>query len=135
MRALALVALLVSAAAGRAQPPGKSPLGQGPPPDRPRWEYAELSFRAVSPNFFGKDKDEQPKAPATTVKWTTDREEATFTGFADFAGKVKMDGFKQDASVTHQRVQILNHLGREGWELVESTTGPARTMLFKRRVR
>ena len=128
MRTLSALALLVVASAGQAQPP-----------ERVRWEYAELSVRSVSPGFFGKDKGEQPKAAttdsSTTVKWTTDKEEATFAGYADFAEKVKLVGFKKDTSLNHQRVQILNHLGNEGWELVESVSGPARTMLFKRRVR
>jgi hypothetical protein len=137
MRALSALVLLVVASTGQAQPPGKNPLGQGSPPEKVRWEYAELFVRTIP--AFQKDGDERPKAPTTTVKWTTDKEEATFTSYADFAGKVKMDGFKVDASPSHQRVQILNHLGHEGWELVESgsmTSGVAsRTMLFKRRVR
>lgn len=150
MRALSALALLLLASAGLAQPPGPfgqpnglggfgQPSGKGTfaaPIEKVRWEYAELAVRTLP--SFAKDGDEKAKA-TQTIRWTTDKEETTYTSYADFAGKVKMDGFKQDAPATHQRIQVLNHLGNEGWELVESTSNtsgpPNRTMLFKRRAR
>jgi hypothetical protein len=136
MRILSALTLLVVASAGQAEPPGKNPLGQGSPPEKVRWEYAELFVRTVP--SFAKDGDERPKS-SLSIRWTTDKEETTYTSYADFAEKVKVDGFKKDAPTTHQRIQVLNHLGNEGWELAEGgsmTPGVAsRTMLFKRRVR
>ncbi|HYH65291.1 MAG TPA: hypothetical protein VD866_11405, partial [Urbifossiella sp.] len=130
--------------AGQAQPPGKSPFGQPNPPEKARWEYAELYYRSTLPP--AKDNEERPQ-PSVTIRWTTDKDEVTFNGWAEFSEKAKAN-LKKDASATHLRVQLLNHFGNEGWELVESTSSTAafnprgtsatsgtRTMLFKRRVR
>jgi hypothetical protein len=129
MRVLSALALLVLASAGQSQPPGKGGVA---PPEKVRWEYAELSVRTGTP--FPRDADERPKS-SVTIRWTTDKEEQSFTGYADFAEKVKVGGFKKDAPTTHQRIQVLNHLGNEGWELAESgsmTSGVAILMTCNR---
>lgn len=128
----ALTALLVIAAGTHAQPPEK----------QAKWEYAELYFRSISrPAAEG---EERP-APSVTIRWTTGKNETTVNGWAEFAEKIKATGFKKDGSPSLQRLQILNHLGSEGWEVIDttqnSTTGAkgaaglpvSNTLLFKRR--
>jgi hypothetical protein len=110
MRSLSLAALtvlLVLAAGSHAQPPEK----------QAKWEYAELYVRTVSrPPAEG---EERP-APTVTIRWTTGKDETSVTGWAEFAEKIKATGFKKDGSLTLQRLQILNHLGSEGWEMVDN---------------
>jgi len=169
MRLVTAVALLVLASTGLAQPPGpfgrppgngqigqpnglggfgqpngKNPFGQGSPPEKVRWEYAEMYYRFVQAPLDG----DHNAPPTLTIQWATGKEELQAASWAAFAEKLKLPGLKKDGSQAFQRMQVLDHLGGEGWELVEvagsntnlSTEGArfgsnSRTMLFKRRVR
>ena len=59
-------------------------------------------------------------------------------GWDDLAAKLKMSGAKKAATPAGRKVQVLNHLGGEGWELVGVTGGTtaagAAVWTFKRRV-
>jgi hypothetical protein len=86
-------------------------------PEKPRWEYAELSYRAGRPGGRGPDETEVP-ALASVIRWTTGEGEIEAKSWTELGEKLKAPPFKKDASVTLQRIQLLNHLGGEGWEMV-----------------
>jgi hypothetical protein len=121
---------------------------------RVKWEYAELVYRTVPSRPAGKDNEgnEVPAVPAkATIRWTTGTGEISVNGWEELAEKLKATVKKED-SMSFQKIQVLNALGAEGWELVEQGNtppggvapglgGPTRgspltptTMLFKRRV-
>src|SRR5262249_15458491 len=121
-------------------------------PEKPRWEYAELSYRSGRP-ARAKDDTELTTIPPT-IRWTTGEGEIEVRSWTEFAEKLKAAPPKKDASATLQRIQLLNYLGSEGWEMVgyQGTTtssafgpadrvGPATTITgagtwtFKRRAR
>jgi hypothetical protein len=54
---------------GFGQPSSKNPIGQGSPPEKVRWEYAEITYRASPsrPAGKGKDGNEVPAVPDTTT--------------------------------------------------------------------
>jgi hypothetical protein len=104
MRAFSALCLLVLASAGQAQQPG-----QVAPPEKARWEYAELFYRTTT--LPAKDNEERPQS-TVTVRWTTAKEEALFKGWGDFAEKLKAD-LKKEGTPNLHRIQILNHLGSE----------------------
>jgi hypothetical protein len=93
------------------------------PPDKPpRWEYAELSYRAVPgrPGGVAADGTEVPATPSSvTVHWITKDGEAEAKDWAELAEKLKAKGFKKEGSATYQKIQMLNVLGEEGWELMD----------------
>jgi hypothetical protein len=117
--------------------------------DKPKWEYAELSIRATS-RPLPKDANEAAAPQPPTIRWLAGMDEVDFKGYAEFAEKFKIANFKKEASVNVQRLQLLNYLGSEGWELMSATgttatgfpsgrgTGPGTTtpmvFTFKRRV-
>jgi hypothetical protein len=121
-------------------------LGDKPP----RWEYAELTYRSTSARGpgFGNDPAETPPAPTVTVRWVNGAGEVEVKSWAELAEKLKATGFKKDGSASFQKIQVLNFLGGEGWELVEQTgpaatstarspagaVGPSGTWMFKRRL-
>lgn len=119
MRLLSLTAVVVFAATAPAAPN----LGDRPP----KWEYAELSYR-VSPGraaTVDADGKEVPAVPASVaIKWVTPAGEVDVKGWDELIAKVKAPALKK-GSANYTRLQILNYLGGEGWELVEQhTTGP-----------
>jgi hypothetical protein len=134
---LASAALILGLAASAAAAPN---LG-----DRPaRWEYAELTYRSTSVRGgFGGD-DTPPPAPTVTVRWVTGAGEVEVKGWAELAEKLKVTGFKKDGSASLQKIQVLNFLGADGWELMEHAgpvaASPARgpgssgAWMFKRRL-
>jgi hypothetical protein len=139
MRILSLVTLFVVTASSVAAPG-----------DQPKWEYAELSYRSIAarPGVVGPDGNDRPATPASAaIRWLSGAEEMALKSWTEMAEKLKVTGFKKDGSAALQKIQILNYLGSEGWELMEqqdnaTTTGFARagtatnhTWLFKRRVR
>ncbi|HEX4610576.1 MAG TPA: hypothetical protein VH092_20470 [Urbifossiella sp.] len=132
MRTCSAVAVLVLAATGQAQQPGK---GVFQPPELVRWEYAELSSRTTT--AFAKEGEDRSKS-TLTLRWTTDKDETSFKSWAEFAKHIKAE-VKEDGTTTLQRIQVLNCLGNQGWEMAESggtaIGATTRTMLFKRRVR
>jgi hypothetical protein len=95
-------------------------------PEKPRWEYAELSYRGGRPGGRGPDETELP-AVAPVIRWTTGEGEIEAKSWTELAEKLKTPPFKKDASATLQRIQLLNYLGGEGWEMVgqQGTTSPA----------
>lgn len=122
-----------------------------------KWEYAELVFRnnpVARPGAKDADnkdaKDQPPAAPGLTIRWTGPAGEFNAKGWGELAENLKLP-FKAEGTATSQRIQMLNLLGAEGWELIErQATGtftspdgsaPARgfgtgtTWLFKRRAR
>jgi hypothetical protein len=95
-------------------------LGDKPP----KWEYAELSYRSVPGRPAGTDEDgkEIPAVPASmAIQWVTATGEVQVKGWDELADKLKATGFKK-GSAAFQRIQILNCLGSEGWELMEQQT-------------
>ena len=86
-------------------------------PEKPRWEYAELSYRGGRPGGRGPDEAEVP-AVAPMIRWTTGEGEIEAKGWTELGEKLKAPRFKKDASATLQRIQLLNYLGGEGWEMV-----------------
>ena len=119
MRPLCLTALLVFAATAPAAPA----LGDRPP----KWEYAELSYRTSPGRPGGVDADgkEVAAVPASiAIKWVTPAGEVDVKGWDELIAKLKVPALKK-GSANYTRLQILNYLGGEGWELVEQhTTGP-----------
>jgi len=109
---LASLALLALPAAAAPAPPDKPP----------RWEYAELSYRSLPGRPAGVDADgkEVAATPATvTALWITKDGETEAKGWADLAEKLKAKGFRKEGSAAFQKIQMLNLLGEEGWELME----------------
>ena len=144
-----LVAFSVAIAAGLLALPG---VAAPQLPEKPRWEYAELSYRGGRA-ARAKDDTEIAAIPPM-IRWTTGEGEIEAKSWAELGEKLKAPPFKKDASTTLQRIQLLNYLGNEGWELVshQGTTtsaafgpadraGPATmisgsgTWTFKRRAR
>jgi hypothetical protein len=127
---------------------GLAASGQAAPglPDKPaKWQYAELSYRYIPAQSAGTAADGTVvpgKPPREVVRWVTAEGEVEAKGWADLAEQLKAPAFKKEGSAAYQRVQVLNHLGSEGWELMEqteattTTRGAAspRTWTFKRRV-
>ncbi|HKB00908.1 MAG TPA: hypothetical protein VKD90_01755 [Gemmataceae bacterium] len=113
----------------------------------PKWEYAELHQRSTS--RFGareaaKGENEQPQPPAAgrtaepTLRWVTGETEIEAKGWEELATKLKAAAAKKDGTTIGRRVQVMNHLGSEGWELVSTTAGTTATAAavwtFKRRL-
>ena len=112
LRTLSLVAVILLAAYSAAAP------ALAPRP--PRWEYAELMYRSSSarPAGVGPDGTEVPAvAAAVAIHWISGAGEIEVKGWSDLAEKLKATGFKKEGSPTFQKIQILNFLGEEGWEL------------------
>jgi hypothetical protein len=114
MRPLTISGLLFAAALGTAAPA----LGEKPA----RWEYAELTFRTTPARPAGVDGDgnEVAAVPAAmTIRWINKDGEIEVKGWVELAEKLKAPGYKKDGSVAFQKIQFLNYLGSEGWELME----------------
>jgi len=94
-------------------------------PEKPRWEYAELSYRGGRA-ARAKDDTEIP-AVQSAVRWITGEGEIEAKSWTELGEKLKAPPFKKDASITLQRIQLLNFLGSEGWEMVgqQGGTSPA----------
>jgi hypothetical protein len=92
-------------------------------PDKPpKWEYAELTYRTTLPRAAGVDADgkEIPAVPAAvTVRWISGDGEVEAKSWSELAEKLRASRFKKDGSAAYQKIQILNYLGSEGWELME----------------
>ena len=117
MRTLCLTAVLLVASLSPAAPA----LGDKPP----RWEYAELTFRTRAARPAGVDADgkEVAAVPATvSIVWITAAAEVDVKGWDELADKLKAPSLKK-GTVAFQKMQILNFLGSEGWELMEQTVG------------
>jgi hypothetical protein len=103
-------------------------LGDKPP----KWEYAELTFRNVPGRPAGTDADgkEIPATPASvSIRWINPTGEVEVKGWDELADKLKAPPLKK-GTVAYQKIQILNYLGSEGWELMEQqTTGSAAALL------
>jgi hypothetical protein len=95
-----------------------------------KWEYAELVYRDTS----GRGKDGN-QALTMTIRWTSGAGEFSVNGWEELAGKLKTK-FKKEETASSQKVQMLNSLGAEGWELVSQNVGTtmATTLMFKRRL-
>lgn len=93
----------------------------------PKWEYAELTFRSIPGRPARIDPDGgqvEPATPATvTVRWITKDGETESKGWADLAEKLKVTGFKKEGTAAFQKIQMLNALGGEGWEVLEQQGG------------
>lgn len=116
--------LLAIALVGTAAPA----LGDKPP----KWEYAELTFRNLPGRPAGTDADgkEIPATPASvSIRWINPTGEVEVKGWDELADKLKAPALKK-GTVAYQKIQILNHLGSEGWELMEQqTAGSAAALL------
>ena len=97
------------------------PVSAADKPTSTKWEYAELAYRMTPPRPAGKDGDgnEVAAVPATmSIRWTTGAEEVNVKGWNELAEKLNAP-IKKDLSPTSQKIQMLNLLGAEGWELIE----------------
>jgi hypothetical protein len=141
LRSRLLILVLVTWTLATTPSPAAPALGDKPP----RFEYAELQFRqtaAAGRIVIGGAGVAQPVAPAAaqpTVRWTTGDDEVIVKTWEELAEKLKAPSPKKEgATVTQQKLRVLNKLGADGWEMVEhtgtdGTTGLA-TWTFKRRV-
>lgn len=100
--------------------------------DKQKWEYAELTFRNLPGRPAGTDADgkEIPATPASvSIRWINPTGEVEVKGWDELADKLKAPPLKK-GTVAYQKIQILNYLGSEGWELMEQqTTGSAAALL------
>jgi hypothetical protein len=122
MRTLSLSAVLLLAATLPAAPA----LGDKPP----RWEYAELSYR-ILPGRPATVDDAGKETPATAsrvaVRWVSRAGEIESKSWEEMADKLKATGFKREGTAAFQKIQFLNILGAEGWELMEQQGGSPAT--------
>jgi hypothetical protein len=116
--------------------------------DKPvKFEYAELQFRMTvvaraailpAPGAVPPAGVAGAAAAGPTVRWTTGDDEVIVKSWEELAEKLKVAASKKDGTVTMQKLRVLNHLGAEGWEMVEHTgtdgTSGLATWTFKRRV-
>ena len=122
MRALSFIALLAFAAACPAAPQ----LGDKPA----KWEYAQVTFRNIPARPAGIDGDgnQVEAVPASmSIRWISVDGEVEVKSWADLAEKLKAAKFKKDGSAELQRIQLLNHLGGEGWELMDQSASTTST--------
>lgn len=121
MRNFLLCSAFVLAAAAASAAPA---LGDKPP----KWEYAELTFRNIPARPGGVDADgkEVSGTPASvSIRWISGVGEVDVKSWDELAEKLKAPTLKK-GSAAYQKIQILNYLGGEGWELMEQqTAGPA----------
>jgi hypothetical protein len=113
MRVLTLPSLLVFAAVAAAAPA----LGDKPP----KWEYAELTYRALPGRPVGVDADgkEVPAVPASvSIRWVTGTAEVEVKSWDELAEKLRAPAMKK-GTAAFQKIQMLNCLGADGWELME----------------
>lgn len=92
-------------------------LGDKPP----KWEYAELTYRTLPARGGGVDADGNavPATPASvSIRWITGAGEAEVKGWDELAEKLKAPTLKK-GTIAYTKIQILNFLGSEGWELME----------------
>lgn len=116
MRMISLVALLWVAVVTNAAP-GLN--------EKTKWQYAELSFRMIPARPGGVDDqgNEIPGTPASAlIRWTTATDETEVKSWLELADALKTTVIKKNGTPTLQKIQILNYLGSEGWELVEQQT-------------
>jgi hypothetical protein len=143
--ALCLAALAAGADDKKAEKPEPGRKGD-------KWEYAELHYSLSRVGKAGKmggggfgggglggpggGGNVQPGPAAmvvatkVTVRWITADDETEAEGWDGLATKLKAPAAGKDAKAATHKVKLLNHLGREGWELV-STDGSVWT--FKRK--
>jgi hypothetical protein len=135
------LAVVVSVCAGKAEAaPAPAPAEQ--------WEYAEISTTSTRmPARFGDgpalpgQPDRPPRGTRqTVVRFATAAGEVEAPSWGELAAKLKAPEARSGAaSVSAQRLRVLNHLGSQGWELVSGGGGAwspsTGTMLFKRKVR
>jgi hypothetical protein len=95
--------------------------------DKPaKWEYAELMIRTTPARPALKDKDgnEVAAVPSSlTIRWTTGAGEFEVKGWAELAEKLKVP-FQNEGSASSQKIQMLNRLGDQGWELIDQQSTP-----------
>ena len=117
MRTLLLPpALLVTLAAAATAAPA---LGDKPP----KWEYAELTYRSLParPGGVTADGKEVPATRASvSIRWISGAGEVEVKGWDELADKLKAPAIKK-GSAAYLKIQVLNFLGAEGWELMEQT--------------
>jgi hypothetical protein len=115
--------LVILAAVATAAPA----LGDKPP----KWEYAELTYRTIPARPGGIDGDgkEVPATPSSvSIRWISGAGEVEVKGWDELADKLKVPAPKK-GSAAYLRIQVLNYLGAEGWELMEQqTASPTRAV-------
>lgn len=136
-----------------------APVPKPVPKGADQWEYCELHFRtaAAREGGWGKGAGGGPggaggagggpggaapvrQAPArvtTTHYLYTEDDRVAASSWEDLATKLKLPPAKKDATATSHKLRVLNHLGRQGWEMVPATGSESRlntVYLFKRKV-
>jgi hypothetical protein len=135
--------------------------GPEPPAKGDRWEYCEVHYRpttarAAKQAGWGKGGGpgagapggaggaggaggmaQAAKAARVMVRLVTADDEIDASSWDDLATKLKAPAAKKGATAASHKLRVLNHLGRQGWELVP-VNDPERlassVMLFKRKV-
>src|SRR5262249_49418494 len=105
-----------------------------------RWEYAELTYNpGRNAGAFAAANAPVPAVPKAS--WVTGEEEVDAGSWEELGGKLKVaEAPKSDNPAVH-KVRVLNHLGRQGWEMVSAAqpTSPlgttVTTFVFKRRAK
>jgi hypothetical protein len=116
--------LVILAAVATAAPA----LGDKPP----RWEYAELTYRNIPARPAGviADGKEVPAVPASvSIRWISGAGEVEVKGWDELADKLKAPAIKK-GSAAYLKIQVLNFLGADGWELMEQTGASPSAPLF-----
>ena len=87
---------------------------------------AQAQAEATLPRGRGADGNEVPPEPPTvTVRWISAAGEVEVKGWSELADKLKAPALKK-GTAAYEKIQVLNFLGGEGWELMEQS-GPATT--------
>ena len=89
-----------------------------------KWEYGTLT---IPVGLKG-------TPPPGRYTWTTGTDDIAGDNWKDLAEKLKVELKDKDAPTSKVRILVLNHLGRQGWELVSHSEPPIQNYTFKRRV-
>jgi hypothetical protein len=114
-------------------------------PNVDRWEYCEIqtTYTVTAAAAPGAAAGGALPARAALVRvrkiairLVVDGEEIETTSWEDLAAKLKAPAAKANATAAGQKLRVLNHLGKEGWELVghnRDTFSAADVWTFKRK--
>ncbi|MFO0811182.1 MAG: hypothetical protein U0746_21340 [Gemmataceae bacterium] len=110
------------------------------------WEYGEVTFHPIRVGVRVVAPAGVPAPPPAAVgggraAWVTGDAEVEAESWEALATKLKVtEGPKSDNPATY-KLRVLNHLGRQGWEMVSATqpTSPTATtvstFVFKRKAK
>jgi hypothetical protein len=140
---LAAGVLLIGLTATAAPAPAAKQGGEG-------WEYCELqssyTITRVAPGGVGVGAVPAPgvagrvavtRVRKTVLRYVTEAAEVEAPSWEELASKLKAPAPKAKATEAMQKLRVLNHLGRGGWELTghnRDSSSAADVWTFKRKV-